>query len=110
MSRKPKGGYYYLGDYIQIYTDGKPKPYYLESSDRSPRQGGGLGVGPICKRGSAARTTTDRDATPLANLIRGKKVYSYLTLLRPLKEGTRRRARPTERAACTMQSVADYEF
>ncbi len=72
---------FFFGDYIQIYTDGNPKPYNLADSDRSPRQGGGLGVGPICKRGFAARIPTDRDATPLANLIRCKMIYSYLFFL-----------------------------
>ncbi len=73
----PWFGLYVYGDYIQIYTNGKPKLYNLVRSDRSPRQGGGLGVGPICKRGFAARIPTDRDATPLANLIRCKMIYSY---------------------------------
>ncbi len=71
------------GDYIQIYTNGKPKLYNLVSPDRSPRQGGGLGVGPICKRGFAARIPTDGDVNPLANLIRCKKyivtIIKYVT-------------------------------
>ncbi len=62
------------GDYIQFYTNGNSKPYDLASSDRSPRQGGGLGVGPICKRGFAASITTDNDENPFANSIRCKYI------------------------------------
>ncbi len=40
-------GFILLGDYIQIYTNGNPNPYYLVSPDRSPRQGGFAGQVPL---------------------------------------------------------------
>ncbi len=58
--------------------NGISKPYNVTGSDRSPRLGGGFGVGPICKRGFAASPTTDGDVNPFANLIRYKVVDSYL--------------------------------
>ncbi len=66
-----------VGDYIQIYTNGNPMPFDLAGSDGSPRHGGGLGVGQICKRGFAANTATDGNVNTFANSIWCKMVYSY---------------------------------
>ncbi len=70
-----------LSKYIQFYTNDIPNPYVFASSDQSPpHRRGSEGVGNICVRGFAARTTAIGYPNTCNNLIRCKVVCSYLSL------------------------------